>query len=174
MQLRDTTRSMGWLPLTALGLSILGLADSGYQVYTHFSGTGLLGCSAQADACVLVQNSIYAWIFGIPVAVYGTVFFAFMIAICSPWAWRSRLRLIRPARTAAVGIGMIFVLYLIYREVISLGHICPYCTSVHVITFLLFVLLVYDAAGLGATRTVPAGEAGGSRPRGRAPMARSE
>jgi hypothetical protein len=53
MQLRDTTRSMGWLPLTALGLSILGLADSGYQVYTHFSGTGLLGCSAQADACVL-------------------------------------------------------------------------------------------------------------------------
>jgi uncharacterized membrane protein len=174
MHLRDAPRSMGWLPLTALVLSVLGLADSGYQVYTHFSGTGLLGCSASTDPCVLDQNSVYAWVFGIPVAVYGAAFFAFMVAICSPWAWRSRLSLIRPARTAAVVIGMLFVLYLIYREVISLGYICPYCTSVHVITFLLFVLLVYDAAGSGTARTVPAPEADGSRPRGRAPMARSE
>jgi len=159
VQLRDI-RSMGWLPLTALALSVLGLADSAYQVYTHFSGTGLLGCSASTDACVLVQNSVYAWVFGIPVAVYGAAFFAFMVAICSPWAWRSQLRLIRLARTAAVVIGMIFVLYLVYREVISLGHICPYCTSVHVITFLLFVLVIYDAAGSEATRAAAAKEAG--------------
>jgi uncharacterized membrane protein len=155
VQLRDI-RSMGWLRLTALALSVLGLGDSAYQVYTHFSGTGLLGCSGSTDACVLVQNSVYAWVFGIPVAVYGAAFFAFMVAICSPWAWRSQLRLIRLARTAAVVIGMLFVLYLIYREVISLGHICPYCTSVHVITFLLFVLVVYDAAGPTAAQPPPA------------------
>jgi uncharacterized membrane protein len=140
-------RSVGWLPWTAFGLCVLGLADSGYQVYTHFSGTGLLGCSASTDACVLDQNSVYAWVFGIPVAVYGAAFFAFMIVVCSPWAWRSRLRLVHQVRTAAVVIGMIFVLYLIYRELISLGRICPYCTSVHIITFLLFGLLVYDATG---------------------------
>ena len=55
-------------------------------------------------------------------------------------------------RGAAVVTGMIVVLYLIYREVISLGHVCPYCTSVHVITFLLFGLLVYDATGSGIPR----------------------
>lgn len=47
-------------------LCILGFADSGYQVYTHFTGTGLAGCSASTDACVLDQNSVYAWVFGIP------------------------------------------------------------------------------------------------------------
>jgi uncharacterized membrane protein len=31
--------------------------------------------------------------------------------------------------------------------VISLGQIGPYCTSVHIITFPLFALLVYDATG---------------------------
>jgi uncharacterized membrane protein len=150
-------RPVGWLPWTALVLCILGLADSGYQVYTHFTGTGLLGCSARTDSCVLVQNSVYAWVFGIPVAVYGAAFFAFMVAICSPPAWRSGLRPIRQARTAAVVVGMIFVLYLIYRELVSLGHVCEYCTSVHVITFLLFGLLVYDATGSrAATRTAPA------------------
>jgi uncharacterized membrane protein len=137
---------MGWLPFTTWMLSILGLADAGYQVYTHFTGTGLLGCSASADSCVLVQSSTYAWIFGIPVAVYGAAFFVFMVAICSPWAWRAAQPRIRQARLAAVVIGIVFVLYLVYREIISLGQICAYCTSVHVITFALFALIVYDAS----------------------------
>lgn len=156
----SSRRPLGWLPWTAFVLCILGLADSGYQVYTHFTDSGLLGCSASTDSCVLVQNSVYAWVFGIPVAVYGAAFFAFMVVICSPQAWRSRLRLVRQARTAFVVIGMIFVLYLIYRELVSLGHICEYCTSVHIITFLLFALLVYDATGSkAATRTAPVGGA---------------
>ncbi len=149
-RLQAQSRSAGWLPLTSLLLALLGFADSGYQVYTHFSGTGLLGCSAAADACVVDQNSQYAWIFGVPVAVCGAVFYAFMIVICSPPAWRSQLPAVRLTRLAAVVIGMVFVLYLLYREVISLGRICPWCTSVHVITFCLFVLLIYEAAGVGA------------------------
>jgi uncharacterized membrane protein len=141
---------MGGLPFTAFVLSVLGLVDAAYQVYTHFSGTGLLGCSAKADSCVIVQNSIYAWIFGIPVAVYGLAFFVFMVVVCSPWAWRFEhprySKIIWWSRPAAVVIGMIFVLYLVYREVISLGQICEYCTSVHIITFLLFAVIVYYTA----------------------------
>ena len=151
---------LGWLPWTAFVLCILGLADSAYQVYTHFTGSGLLGCSASTDSCVLVQNSVYAWVFGIPVAVYGAAFFALMLVLCSPPAWRSRLRLARQTRTAAVVIGMIFVLYLIYRELVSLRQICEYCTSVHIITFVMFGLLVYDATGpKAANRSAPAGAA---------------
>jgi Vitamin K epoxide reductase family len=75
---------LGWLPVTTFVLSVIGLADSGYQVYTHFSSTGLLGCSSNGDPCVLVQSSSYAWIFGIPVAVLGAAFYAAMVVICSP------------------------------------------------------------------------------------------
>jgi len=148
-------RTMGWLRFTVWMLSIIGLADASYQVYTHFSGSGLLGCSASTDSCVLVQNSSYAWIFGIPVAVYGAAFFVFMVVICSPWGWRLQQPLVRYARLAAVVIGMIFVLYLIYREVITLGQICEYCTSVHIITFLIFGLIVYDASA--PRQVTPAG-----------------
>ena len=46
----------------------------------------------------------------------------------------------------------ILVLYLIYVELIQVGNICLWCTSVHVITFLLFVLLVFTATlGPGTT-----------------------
>jgi uncharacterized membrane protein len=140
-------RVMGWLPFTTLVLAVIGLADSAYQVYTHYSGTGLLGCSAKGDPCVLVQNSTYAYVFGIPVAVLGLAFYVFMVAACSPWAWRAKLPAVRLVRLASMIIGILFVLYLVYREVVSLGKICPYCTSVHIITFILFVLIVFDAAG---------------------------
>ena len=76
----------------------------------------------------------------------AAVFFVFMIAICSPWGWRLQQPPVRHARPAAVVVGMVFVLYLVYREIVSLGQICPYCTSVHVITFLIFVLIVYEAS----------------------------
>jgi uncharacterized membrane protein len=150
-----TPQSLGWVPFTTFVLSVIGLADAGYQVYTHFTGTGLLGCAAKADSCVIVQSSVYAWIFGIPVAVYGAAFFVFMVVICSPWAWRFEhprySKIIWWARLASVVIGMIFVLYLVYREVISLGQICEYCTSVHIITFLLFALIVYEASAPNRT-----------------------
>jgi uncharacterized membrane protein len=66
---RQRLRSIGWLETATLVLCVLGLADSGYQVYTHYTGTGLLGCSASGDPCVLVQHSPQSYVFGIPVAV---------------------------------------------------------------------------------------------------------
>lgn len=140
---------MGWLPFTALLLSALGFADSAYQAYADLTATGLLGCSAKADTCVVVQTSSYAYVFGIPVAVLGLVFYACMLVLCSPPAWRSRRPAVARLRLVSVIIGVLFVLYLIYCEIVRLGMICPYCTSVHIITFVLFGLIVFDAAAPG-------------------------
>jgi uncharacterized membrane protein len=141
---------MGWLPLATLVLSLLGLVDSSYQCYADLTGAGLAGCSTRADACVVVQHSAEAYIFGIPVAVFGVVFYIFMVAICSPQAWRSQLPAVGRARLAAAIIGMGFVLYLIYAELVEVGEVCPYCTSVHVITFVLFSLVVFQASAPSA------------------------
>jgi uncharacterized membrane protein len=46
-------------------------------------------------------------------------------------------------------VAMGFVLYLLYAELFIIGSICLYCTSVHAITFLLFVLTVFAAAAWG-------------------------
>ena len=94
--------------------------------------------------------------FGIfPVAVLGLAFFVFMVAVNTPWAWRARLPVIRWARLASVIVCIVFVLYLVYTEVITLGNICVCCTSVHVITLLLFGLILFSAsAGYGVKPAV--------------------
>jgi uncharacterized membrane protein len=88
-------------------------------------------------------------VFGIPVAVLGLAFFVFAVAIMSPWAWQSARREIHLARIASMVVGIGFVLYLIYAELFIIGSICLYCTSVHAITFVLFVLTAIAAAAWG-------------------------
>jgi uncharacterized membrane protein len=86
-------------------------------------------------------------VFGIfPVAVLGLAFFVFMVVATSPWAWRSQYPQVAIVRLASVVVGIGFVLYLVYTELFTLDHICLWCTSVHVLTFLLFVLILISAA----------------------------
>jgi uncharacterized membrane protein len=136
-----------WIQLTTLVLSLAGLGVSIYLTIVHFGSKNILICSANGTIdCEKVLTSSQAMVFGVfPVAVLGLAFYVFMVAINSPWAWRSPLPIIWWARLAGAVTGMGFVLYLIYAELIQIGNICLWCTSVHVITFLLFVLLVFTA-----------------------------
>jgi uncharacterized membrane protein len=143
-----------WIQWTALGLSLAGLGVSIYLTIIHFTSPKLLLCSSNGTInCEKVLSSPEATVFGVfPVAVLGLAFYVFMVAINSPWAWRSRLPVVWWARLAGAVAGMGFVLYLVYVELIQIGNICLWCTSVHVITFLLFVLLVFTATlGMGTT-----------------------
>jgi uncharacterized membrane protein len=148
----DTLRAPLWLQITTLVLSLGGLADSIYLTIAHYTSSNILACSDKGVInCAKVTTSPESIVFGIfPVAVLGLAFFVFMVAVNTPWAWRARLPAIRWARLGSVIVGIIFVLYLVYTEVITLGNICLFCTYAHVITLLLFGLIVFSAsAGYG-------------------------
>ena len=131
-----------WLRWATFGLAILGLAASAYLTYTHFTDSALAGCTETSGAvnCGKVTTSAQSVVFGIPVAVLGLAFYVFLVAIMSPFAWRSRRREIALVRLLSLVVGIGFVLYLLYAELFQIDAICLYCTSVHIITFLLFVL----------------------------------
>jgi uncharacterized membrane protein len=137
-----------WLRWTALALSLAGLGVSIYLTIAHYTSTNILICSNKGLIdCAKVTSSSQSMVFGVfPVAVLGLAFYVFMVAINTPWAWRAQLPAIWWARLGSVIVGICFVLYLIYAEIIQIGNICLWCTSVHVITFLLFVLIVFAAS----------------------------
>ncbi|MGH3156644.1 MAG: vitamin K epoxide reductase family protein, partial [Streptosporangiaceae bacterium] len=140
-----------WLQLTTLVLSIAGLGVSIYLTIEHFTGNTTLACSDKgAINCAAVTTSPESMVFGVlPVAVLGLAFFAFMVPATTPWAWRSRRPELALLRLASVVVGVGFILYLIYVEVYQVGAICLWCTSVHVMTFLLFALVAISAAVWG-------------------------
>jgi uncharacterized membrane protein len=138
-------------------LAIAGLGVSIYLTYTHYTESALLGCAESGTVnCTKVTTSSQSMIFGvIPVAVTGLAYYVFMVALMSPWAWKSTWEWLPRIRLAAAVAGIGMVLYLIYAELFQIGAICLYCTSVHVITFVMFALIAVSAAlwGLGPSRT---------------------
>ncbi|HEY7433350.1 MAG TPA: vitamin K epoxide reductase family protein [Streptosporangiaceae bacterium] len=149
-ELADGSRKVPlWLQLSTLILAIIGLADSVYLTIAHFTSSTVLACSDNGVVnCGLVTTSPESELFGIfPVAVLGLAFYVFLVAIMTPWAWRAKWPAIGWARIGSLIVGIVFVLYLVYTELFTLGgHICLYCTYVHIVTFLLFGLTMFAAA----------------------------
>jgi uncharacterized membrane protein len=151
-----------WLQLTTLILSLFGLGVSVYLTIAHYTTSAVLACSDKGFVnCAKVTTSAESVVFGIfPVAVLGLAFYVFMVAVNTPWAWqsrwawRSRLPTLYWARLGSVVVGMIFVLYLLYAEIVEIGNICLWCTSVHIATFLLFALIVFQASSRTSSSAV--------------------
>jgi uncharacterized membrane protein len=147
-----------WLQVVSLVLAVIGLGVSAYETWAHFNGSHLAGCSAAGHGainCTAVITSPQSMVFGvIPVAILGLLFYVFAVAIMTPWAWRMQRREVAWLRLGSMVVGMGFVIYLIYAELYQIGHICEYCTVVHVITFLLFGITLVSAAiwGLGKAK----------------------
>jgi uncharacterized membrane protein len=141
-----------WLQIATFVVSLAGLGVSIYLTIAHFTESALIGCSESGLVnCTKVTTSPQSYVFGIPVAVLGLAFFVFAVAVMSPWAWRWpwRRREVALIRLASVVVGIGFVIYLVYAELFIIGSICLYCTSVHVLTFILFALVAFSAAAWG-------------------------
>jgi uncharacterized membrane protein len=130
-------------------LALIGLGISTYLTIAHFVGTQILACTTNsAINCEYVTTSAQSHFLGIPVSVLGLAFYAVAVALFSPWAWWSRSRKLHLARIVAAVGAMCFALWLITAELVILHKICLWCTGVHLVTFLLFVLTVTSSPGV--------------------------
>jgi uncharacterized membrane protein len=149
-----------WLQWTTWILSLAGLADSIWLTIVHYNTSVTLICPANSTInCEKVITSPQSIVFGIPVAVLGLAFYVFLAVANSPWVWRMPWPPIRYARVGSMVVGILFVLYLVYTELFTIRAICLWCTSVHVITFALFVLIVFSAAAGYGVQKAPATQA---------------
>lgn len=138
-----------WLPIVTTALSVLGLGVAAYLTFEHYTGNSTLSCSENGLInCLKVTTSPESRIVGIPVAVLGLAFFAGILPLQLPVAWRAG----RPwaqLRLAGLVVGVGMVAYLVYTELVTIDAVCLWCTAVHVITILLFAVTVVGTALVG-------------------------
>ncbi|GAB4518601.1 MAG: hypothetical protein Kow0047_30080 [Anaerolineae bacterium] len=113
-----------------LVLIIIGLLISGYLWYVKLAHATVL-CIGGSSACETVQNSRYAYLFGIPVAYLGFLAYAGLLAL---WLVK-RGDLWGLGVLAAQGFfgvalfGALFSLYLTGVELFILHAICQWCVA---------------------------------------------
>jgi hypothetical protein len=115
-------------------------------------------------------------VLGVPVAVWGLIYFMVMAVATAPPAWR-RAELDR-VRVALAALGVVTVIYLIYVELYVVDAVCLWCTSVHLITLGLFAVVLLEFGGRAGRTAVGAPTPSrksqpGAAPRGAQPGAAS-
>jgi uncharacterized membrane protein len=142
--LRGVRQRPAWLvPLTLL-LSVAGLAVSAYLTFEHFTDNATLACSIGGVVdCAKVTTSAWSTFLGVPVALLGLVFFVVTTVLCLPSVWRSPAAWLDAARLGWLTVGLAMVLYLVWAELYGVHAICLWCTVVHVITFVLWIAVLF-------------------------------
>jgi uncharacterized membrane protein len=110
------------LRLAAGLVALAGVAVAGYLTWAHFADTSVL-CVA-GGGCETVQESEYAEIAGLPVAVLGL---ASYVAILVLVAWDSV-----GARLAAASlsfVGLLFSTYLLVLQLFVIEAVCIWCMA---------------------------------------------
>lgn len=124
-------------------LSLIGLGISIYLTIAHFTSSSILACPNTGTInCAKVTTSAQSYFLKIPVAIWGLAFYLYLTLLNSPFGFKRKT--LRTLRLISMIIGVIFVLYLISAELLVIGSICLWCTSVHVVTILLFGAVIYD------------------------------
>ena len=123
--MRKIQKRLKWF----LALNILALLDTAYLIYLHYKPTATEWCKfGEKFDCDIVNKSIYAEIFDIPVAVLG--FGTYLVLFALAWMVRKKI-----GSTSALlwfmfgitAIGVLFSGYLTTIELFVLGAICIFC-----------------------------------------------
>ena len=125
-------------------LSVAGLLFSAYLTLEHYTSAVVLACPETGVVnCAKVTSSPQSELVGIPVALLGLLYYAALIPLMLPAAWRRDG--LTWVRLVAVAAGLPMLAYLIHAETV-LRTICVYCTVVHVIHLVLFCVVVVVVA----------------------------
>ncbi len=124
-----------------LALSVVGAAIAGYLTYVHYDESALV--CAVGGGCHTVQESDYATIGPIPIAILGLGMFLLLGALSLvrifDWSIISR----ETATLASWGItlsALLYYAYLVYVELFVLEAICQWCVATTVVTVAIFVV----------------------------------
>lgn len=123
-------------------LAVIGVGVAGYLTYIHYNMSVLI-CTP-GGGCDTVQNSRYAAIGAVPVAVLGLLMYLGLLAL--GFVRRTQRDLYEPASMAAFAIalgGVAYAAYLTYLEIYVIHAICEWCVSSAIITFLIMLLEGY-------------------------------
>lgn len=130
--------------LALLVLALLGAADAVYLTLVHYDDQVVLACSDSGFVnCGRVITSAYSYVPGtsLPISVPGLGWCLVMIALALLGIFLgSERRWLRIAQFTWALLGMLTVLYLVYVEIALLDNLCAWCTVLHALILLMFLI----------------------------------
>lgn len=125
-----------WVPIAILAISLIGFADAAFLTLEHYKGE-IPPCLV--GGCEQVLTSEYSTILGIPVALYGSLYYLF-IAVLVFMAIESKSNRILKLAMIATAIGFLMSLWFLYLQAFVINSYCQYCLISTVTSTAIFVI----------------------------------
>jgi uncharacterized membrane protein len=127
---------------------VMAVAGSGVSIYLttiHYANVPALCTTGGVVNCASVLHSAYSNVplTTIPISALGLLWFLVsggLAAVGLMSLARNHPERLRLAQLLWSAAGLLFVLYLVYAEIVRLHSICEWCTSVHILTLLTFLI----------------------------------
>ena len=135
-----------WLGAALLAaLAVIGLGVAGYLTAVHYAHTTVVCSNQGAVNCEKVITSAFSVVPGtaLPITLPGLGFFLISLVLALAQLRRPADYGLRQAHAAWAGLGLLTAFYLVFVELVELRTICLWCTSVHVVILLTFLLTLW-------------------------------
>ena len=137
--MKQTTRKNMLKIIIILG--VIGLLASIYLVENHYESPteGSLCDFGETVSCSLVNTSVFSELFNVPVALFGALWFVFIMLMA--WKALKKERELIAGMLLWSAVGILFVAYMVIAEFI-LQAICPVCTLAHIIVLAILIISI--------------------------------
>lgn len=138
---------------TCVGFVVANLGLSSWLAYEFYAQSENSVCSINAVFdCLTVAQSEYAVLIGVPVAIWGILFYSGLLVGLLGVIWRvpfhKVLKFLRPALVLnlvryAAYFGLLFSFYLTYIEAFEIQVYCPFCLVQQAFIIVVVGLLIW-------------------------------
>ena len=130
--------------MAAAVVALAGLFVALYLTMFKMGYIGNLACAV--GSCETVQTSRWATLFGMPVAAWGVLFYAAILAVTLGGMSASLVDRVGVSRllVGMTAVGVLFSLWLTYLELFVIHAICMWCVISAVLSVILLAVCVLD------------------------------
>ena len=151
------TRKNIFPPHLMLVFAFIGMAIASYDVIGIYNNW-LLWCPPPIDGCNTVAYSPDGRIFGVPIGVYGLIFYLIMIVLAALLAFSRSSRRLRSVVLLYAVIGVLFSIYFFYLDLALIRAFCIYCLISATLTVLLLIYAIAHFRALADGHRLTANE----------------
>ncbi len=137
-------KSRDWLYIISIVLVVIGIGISGYLSYVKLTESQTICVGGGAFNCEVVQNSIYAKLFNIPIAYLGLLTYLVLGALL---LLQNRIAFLQEygvmLQFGIIIFAFLFSMWLVYLQAFQLKAFCTWCLTHELTMTLLFIISIF-------------------------------
>src|SRR5574343_1271062 len=128
-----------WIPVLIFISALIGFGDATFFTIKHYQNV-IPPCTI--GGCESVLNSVYAEVFGVPVALFGSIYYLIIsLSLFIYFDTKKEIYLRIPLLISFV--GLLSSIWFTFLQIFVIKAFCPYCAVSALTSFTIFGFAVY-------------------------------